>query len=440
MNDALRKPSLIRYGFFAMPLAFAGLPLYMHMPDLYAREFGLNLAVLGTVLLVIRLIDAVQDPVLGYVSDQYAHHRTTIMYIGTATLALGLAGLCFGPPTTTVTVLWFSGFMVLATTGYSVLTINLNFIGGFWKRDENHRITIASWREAFGLIGLLIAAIVPAVAQTRLTVMQSYMALFIVFGVLMGIGIVLIRNFLATTQLETGVGTNQERASFAFLLILTGKDRLFFAICFVSYIAASIPAILVLPFVRDYLDAEAMTGLFLALYFLSGAVFMGFWSKISHRLGPQKTWLVAHLVAILTFVGAAGLGMGDTTGFAIVCVASGMALGADLLFPPALLAAHIRKQNHEATATQYYAALAFLPKAALAIAAGGTFIMLDRVGFTAGASNTELQKTVLLILYAVVPCVLKTVSAGLLWHRMNKKGFKDEAMERDVYHGTTRNS
>jgi hypothetical protein len=36
--------------------------------------------------------------------------------------------------------------------------------------------------------------------------------------------------------------------------------------------------------------------------------------------------------------------------------------------------------------------------------------------------------------------VLKTVSAGLLWHRMNKKGFKDEAMERDVYHGTTRNS
>ena len=64
MNDALRKPSLIRYGFFALPLAFAGLPLYMHMPDLYAREFGLNLAVLGTVLLVIRLIDAVQDPVL----------------------------------------------------------------------------------------------------------------------------------------------------------------------------------------------------------------------------------------------------------------------------------------------------------------------------------------------------------------------------------------
>ena len=288
MNDALRKPSLIRYGFFALPLAFAGLPLYMHMPDLYAREFGLNLAVLGTVLLVIRLIDAVQDPVLGYMSDQYAHHRTTIMYIGTATLALGLAGLCFGPPATTVTVLWFSGCMVLATTGYSVLTINLNFIGGFWKRDENHRITIASWREAFGLIGLLIAAIVPAVAQTRLTVMQSYMALFIVFGVLMGVGIVLIRNFLATTELETEVGTNQERASFAFLSILTGKDRLFFAICFVSYIAASIPAILVLPFVRDYLDAEAMTGLFLALYFFVGRGVYGVLVKNFSSAWPTK--------------------------------------------------------------------------------------------------------------------------------------------------------
>ena len=54
-----------RYGFLGLPLAFVALPLYVLLPNHYAREFGVPLAALGTLLLAVRLLDAVMDPWLG---------------------------------------------------------------------------------------------------------------------------------------------------------------------------------------------------------------------------------------------------------------------------------------------------------------------------------------------------------------------------------------
>nr|MCH9704551.1 MFS transporter [Pseudomonadota bacterium] len=60
-NSPMGKKELVAYGMLAMPLAFAGIPLYLHAPDFYATEFGISLASLGFVLLALRCIDAIQD-------------------------------------------------------------------------------------------------------------------------------------------------------------------------------------------------------------------------------------------------------------------------------------------------------------------------------------------------------------------------------------------
>ena len=41
----------LAYGLMGFPLAFAALPLYVILPNHYAREFGVPLATLGAVLL-----------------------------------------------------------------------------------------------------------------------------------------------------------------------------------------------------------------------------------------------------------------------------------------------------------------------------------------------------------------------------------------------------
>ena len=50
------------YGSLGLPLAFLALPLYVVLPNHYAREFGMPLALLGALLLSARLLDAVIDP------------------------------------------------------------------------------------------------------------------------------------------------------------------------------------------------------------------------------------------------------------------------------------------------------------------------------------------------------------------------------------------
>ncbi len=46
------------------------LPLYVLLPNHYARAYGMPLATLGAVLLAARLLDAATDPLLGRLSDR----------------------------------------------------------------------------------------------------------------------------------------------------------------------------------------------------------------------------------------------------------------------------------------------------------------------------------------------------------------------------------
>ena len=53
------------YGLLGLPLAFVALPVYVHLPNVYAQQYGVPLAALGGVLLLSRSVDAVVDPWLG---------------------------------------------------------------------------------------------------------------------------------------------------------------------------------------------------------------------------------------------------------------------------------------------------------------------------------------------------------------------------------------
>ena len=50
-----RDPGL-SYGLLGLPLAFVALPLYVHLPHAYASRYGMSLATLGGVLLLVGLL------------------------------------------------------------------------------------------------------------------------------------------------------------------------------------------------------------------------------------------------------------------------------------------------------------------------------------------------------------------------------------------------
>ena len=112
--------------------------------------------------------------------------------------------------------------------------------------------------------------------------------------------------------------------------------------------------------------------------------------------------------AIISFVGAAFLTLGDRVAFLLICVASGFAMGADILILPlmfstALIAAGLKA----ASAFGYWS---FAGKLALALAAALALPLLDFFNFIPGAALNDNARSTLIFSYAVLPCVLKLIA------------------------------
>ena len=65
----MNRIALTFYGLPALPLALLALPVATILPGFYAQEMGLGLATVGLVFLIARLVDAVSDPLIGWLSD-----------------------------------------------------------------------------------------------------------------------------------------------------------------------------------------------------------------------------------------------------------------------------------------------------------------------------------------------------------------------------------
>ena len=177
-------------------------------------------------------------------------------------------------------------------------------------------------------------------------------------------------------------------------------------------VATAIPATLVLFFTRDVLGAdESQTAMLLVAYFLAGALGMPLWTRIARRFGLRNAWLLGMAFAVLAFMWALGLGRGDLLGFAMVCVLTGLALGSDLVMPPALLAALIAEAGHAGRHEgAYFGVWSLATKLNLALAAGLALPMLSWLGYVPGRNGDTLA---LALTYAAVPSALK-LAAGLI--------------------------
>ena len=69
----------LAYGALGLPLAMAALPVYVHVPRFYAETVGVDLALLGFILLAARFADAGLDPLIGWWGDRRRTRRGLIL-------------------------------------------------------------------------------------------------------------------------------------------------------------------------------------------------------------------------------------------------------------------------------------------------------------------------------------------------------------------------
>jgi glycoside/pentoside/hexuronide:cation symporter, GPH family len=399
-----------RYGLLGLPLAFVALPLYVLLPNHYARQFGLPLAALGALLLAVRLLDAVLDPWIGRLCDRlFARSHLAVLRLGriaAAVLAAAFALLFFPPVRGEGPLLaWAACALVLTSLAFSVLAIGHQSWGAMLGGDEQVRSRVVAWREACGLLGVLLASVLPLLAGFALT--SLVLAATLAFACATWASGP--RPHIASHGAPAAWQTPWRSPAFRALL----------AVFMLNGIASAVPATLVLFFVQDRLQAPpAMESLFLGAYFLCAAAAIPAWLALVPRIGLATTWLAGMLLAVFAFAAAASLQPGELGGFLLVCALSGAALGTDLALPGALLAGVIGAAGHRGRSEgAYFGWWNCAGKLNLALAAGVALPLLALAGYVPGSRDPAALQA-LTLAYCVLPCLLKLAAAALLWRSL----------------------
>ncbi|WP_374512237.1 MFS transporter [Niveibacterium sp.] len=400
---------LLAYGALAVPLAFAALPMYVHVPKLYADTLGLSLGAVGAVLLAARLGDAVADPLLGLWSDRLqARRRLTLLAL--PMLAVGMVGLLRPPAGAGLG--WLAAMLVLAYAGYSLASVNYAAWGAEAGCDGDERTRLTAAREGCALAGVVLASALPELLATDQA--QGLARLLWVFVPLLGVAAWLSIRFAPPPRKPAAASSGGGHFEQATTPLRDKPVRALMAVFALNGVAAAIPATLFLFFVADVLARERLSGLFLATYFVSGALILPVWVRLAARIGKVSAWFVSMLLAVLAFGWAVTLGEGDVIAFLVICVMSGIALGADITFPPALLADLLARPARAAAGGIYFGWWNLVTKLNLALAAGVALPLLDWLGYRPGAHDGDALIT-LAAVYALLPIALKCAAAALLW-------------------------
>ncbi|WP_371346022.1 MFS transporter [Ancylobacter sp. IITR112] len=429
-GPAVPARRLALYALPALPLAALALPFYVIVPSYYAETLGLSLAAVGTALLAVRCLDALADPLLGWVADRWAPRlgRRRALMLAAAPVTALCAFMLFWPGAgagIAHLVLWALGLSL----GYTALTLSYTAWGAEMTADYRGRARVAAAREGVTLLGTLVAIALPFAVGLGdggghfdgLAAMGVFV--LVSLPLLCGACVLGVPEPANRTRerLRLGTGLRHLRANRPFLRLI--------AAFLLNGIANAIPATLFLYFVADRIGAAALQGPLLFVYFLCAVAGLPLALACAGRFGKHQAWCGAMLLACLVFAGAGWLGPGDVVPFALICVATGILLAFDVALPPAIQADVIdvdTAASGEQRSGLYFALWALATKLALALAVGVTFPLLDWAGYRPGAGAPSAEAgAALAMLYAWLPIPAKLAAIALMW------GFPvDEAAQR----------
>jgi glycoside/pentoside/hexuronide:cation symporter, GPH family len=416
---------LIAYSTLQLPLAMAALPVVLNVSHFYGEVLKLSLQIMGPIFIFARIVDAIQDPVIGLISDRFTRRgrrgRLAFAALMIPVLAAGFYML-FDPPDAwfgnqTRMAVWLIGALLLVHLGYSGVSISYHSHGAELTDDYNERTKVTVGREVFGLLGMTLAVVLPTFLTYKLGDSDGYMTLGLLF-------LPILVLFSMPTLIWAGPSVHPpvihaERNPFiAFFAPL--KNRLFrrLLLVFVVNGAALGVAVTVMLFYVEHVlkGGKLQAGIILLVYFIAGAASVPLWLMLSKRTSKAAAWFVGMIMTALAMACAIFIGPGDFYWFLAISVITGLGIGADYGLPPSILADVINSteggDSRGKTGT-YFGLWALATKLATAIGAAGSLPVAALLGFN--PAKGLYGTTALIIAYIVLPVMIKIIAALLIW-------------------------
>lgn len=410
------------YGLPALALTSVGIPLLLYLVPFYTEEKRLHPETVGGILFAVRLADAIFDPTFGAISDRVRTRwgrRRPWLFIGSIILIVAI-WQTFLPPET---VGWgyFLFWMIVLYASWTMVIVPYAAWGAELTADFDERTRVAGIRELFLLIGTVLAASVPTILKSIGHDGQgstlATIGIFVIVGLPLSIGLLFWKvpepPALAGTHAHSWrAGLDAIRKNGPFARLITAF--------LLNATAQAMVATLFFFYAKYVLGAGHYAPYLLLVYFIAGIVAVPAWMRLAERFGKHRTWAFSMLSSALIFLITPFLGVGDVWIFAVISILTGFSLGCDQILAASMQADVVdidSIRSGQQRAGLYFALWNMVTKLAGGIAAGITLPLLGAFGFIAdGSTNPPSAITALVVLFAVVPPVLRLLSVWIIWN------------------------
>jgi Na+/melibiose symporter-like transporter len=419
----LRLPLGRLFAFSApcLPLAAIGLPVVVHLPPYYAGTLGLDIATVGLIFFIVRVIDVPLDPILGLLIDRsksrFGRFRPW-MAGGALILIAGVLAVFFAQPG--ISAFAALAGLMLMYAGYSVVLVSHMAWGAVLSDDYHERSRIFGWWMAFNMVGMLIILGVPPLSAAVFDADRA--------GGIHAMGWIIAAALVPTIMLNlvavperasrSGEGHAHGWREMAAVLKLPLLRRILIVDLLASLAPGIAGALLLFFFeaARGYSPAQA--SLLLIPYFVAGLAAAPVWTIFARRTSKHHAILWAIGIYMVCQSGTLLIPRDN-----LALASLGMALaGIPYVAPGFLLRAMLAdfsdaetlRTGNEQTGL-FYALLTAIAKLGYAIPVGLTYSLLGLIGFepSLGTKNSESAIAALTFLFIVPPVALAGI-AGLL--------------------------
>ncbi|MFT4076087.1 MAG: MFS transporter [Asticcacaulis sp.] len=421
------------YAAVNIPFMIMQAPAFMILPALYVKHAGLELVLVGTILTVLRVLDAVLDPVIGFLSDRTRSRlgrRKPWILVG-AVLG-GVGTLAAFQPQYSTGYVYFTIAFFLMTLGWTLQEIAHSAWLSELSEDPQERHSLSTWRYNAGMLATALVPLIPLTGLFKTTEMTPQVMSVAAWLVVIFLFLTIPPMFLlpnGNTHTET---VRKVPAKIVFRDMFRNRPFLLFVAIFTTQgLASGMVSGLYYFYLDNYLHvSDRYSYVMLAVYalFVVGA---GAWLWLArwidkHIIIGICTLLVAATNIVMYLIVPGPQAFWQLLGaFSVSAIATAGAMAAQnaMLSDIVDFGTLESGENHSGN---YFAALTFINKFNLAAGSGIAFVIAGLFGFSAKGTNGPLAMTGFFVAIIWIPFALNVVSGLLCWrYPLNRKRLED---------------
>ncbi len=411
-----------RIALFSLPLLLfqaIGVAWRAYLPAFMVGTIGLSLGAAGAVIMIVRILDAAVEPLVGWISDNekgVLGRRKPWMILGAPFVAAGALGLCLAPPGAGFGVA-LAGSLAL-NLGYTLITNPYGAWGLELGRDSQERAAVAGARIWFASAGMILVLFSMAVLERRFGFGQTALvaALGLAIALITPVSVGLVMALFA--ELPTARTTPPDVP--ALLRDMLGKRGLMVTLALYGLAGVSDAASMAsfLFYVENVLGLSGWgAGLMLAPTGVLLAALPA-WAWLNRRIGRPRTMMIAYaldiLIAPLVFLAPAQ----NLLLILPILILKSMPSGVDYMLLLSLFAEETAKDSEagQRRAGVYQGITHVTLKLAMGAGAAGALWVIGLTDFDARGPLSTSAELAIRLAYAAPPAVVGVIGL-LIWRR-----------------------